>query len=72
LAGKINKRSTLSDEQVAYLKDAFGSNDSPSLEHCEQLSNELNVKPEQIQKWFSAERSKKKRRKDGKKTMIFE
>lgn len=58
-------RCALSDEQVAYLKDAFGSIDSPSLEHYEQLSSELNIKPEQIQKWFSAERSKKKRRKDG-------
>jgi hypothetical protein len=54
----------LNPDQVTFLRGAFFSNPTPSLDFCESLSHELTVKPEQVSRWFSNERSKKKRRED--------
>lgn len=46
------------------MKGAFFTNPSPTPELCEQLSSELNVKPEQVTRWFSNERSRKRKKEE--------
>jgi len=43
------KESTpLNSEQITFLKNAFCTNPTPTSNMCEQLSSQLNVKPEQV------------------------
>lgn len=60
-------RNLLNSEQITFLKGAFFTNPSPTPELCEQLSSELNVKPEQVTRWFSNERSRKRKREEASK-----
>jgi len=55
-------RNLLNEEQITFLKGAFCSNASPTPDVCEQLGSELNIKPEQVSRWFSSERTRKRRR----------
>jgi len=57
-------RNLLNSEQITFLRGAFFTNPSPTPELCEQLSSELNVKPEQVTRWFSNERSRKRKREE--------
>jgi hypothetical protein len=59
---EFKPRNVLNSEQITFLRDAFAVNSTPTPEICEQLSNNLNVKMEQITRWFSNERSKKRKR----------
>ena len=67
LASHIN-RNLLNSEQITFLRGAFFTNPSPTPEFCEQLSSELNVKPEQVTRWFSNERSRKRNERNSSKT----
>jgi transcriptional regulator with XRE-family HTH domain len=60
-------RNLLNSEQITFLKGAFFTNPTPTPELCEQLSSELNVKPEQVTRWFSNERSRKRKREEASK-----
>jgi len=65
-------RNLLNSEQITFLRGAFFTNPSPTPELCEQLSSELNVKPEQVTRWFSNERSRKRKREEQDKLGIIE
>jgi len=57
-------RQTLNPEQITFLKGAFCTNATPTPDVFEQLGSELNIRPEQVAKWFSLERHRKRRRDD--------
>jgi len=59
---EFKSRSTLSPDQVNFLRGAFFANPSPVPEVCESLSQELHVNKEQVSRWFSNERSKERRK----------
>jgi len=62
-------RNVLSTDQITFLKGAFCTNTTPTQEVCEQLSVELNIRPEQVARWFSSERSRKRRREQSKQSI---
>jgi len=57
-------RNLLNQHQITFLRGAFFSNPTPNAELCEEMSQELNVKQEQISRWFSNERSRKRKREE--------
>jgi len=57
-------RNLLNTDQITFLRGAFAVNTSPTQEICEQLGTDLNVKPEQVSRWFSNERSRKRKREE--------
>lgn len=52
----------LNNDQITFLRGVFFAHPSPPPEMCEQLSNTLSVKPEQISRWFSNQRSRERKK----------
>jgi len=61
-------RNTLNFDQISFLKGAFCTNPVPTQDVCEQIGLELNVRSEQIVRWFASERSRKRQREEQEKT----
>lgn len=48
----------LSNEQLTFLRGVFLATESPSQQLCISISQKLNLKPEQVSRWFLSERVK--------------